>query len=374
MRPHGVVGEIGRHALLAVEAQAVDELEAHVLRQQRPNRVEVLRIEALDIGLEPRPLRLGQGRNRGIVVLRGEDAQAGAPALQRRLGRRHAAADDLADLLQGMAEHVAQDYAAALCRTQPHEGPEACRRDLAILDLVPRGRDHLGILVCMPGLLARAPPQEVQGRVVGDAKQPALRVGDRPGCRRRLHRLQHGFLHHVLAVDDRAGHPCAVAMQPRPELAQELLHGLLRRRWWGGITWSFRHGRSFQRWCRHYASPPGRDRSAGPADGTSRALLRATARNRPAAAPANESIAATPMAATKPWLNASGVAWLPAWANAATASATPQAPPSWRIVLSVPEALPMSASATAPTTAFCATVTATAKPPPARTIGATIAA
>jgi hypothetical protein len=40
VRPDGVVAEIGRDALLALEAHAVDELEAHVLRQHRPHRVE----------------------------------------------------------------------------------------------------------------------------------------------------------------------------------------------------------------------------------------------------------------------------------------------------------------------------------------------
>jgi hypothetical protein len=129
-----------------------------------------------------------------------------------------------------MAKHVAQDDAAALRHRQPHEGPEAGRHDLAILDGVPYGRDHVQILVRMLGLLARPSAQEVQSRMVGDAKQPTLRIGDRPCRRRRLHHLQHGFLNHVLAIDDGAGHPRAVAVQPRPELAQKLFHGLLWRR------------------------------------------------------------------------------------------------------------------------------------------------
>ena len=156
MRPRGVVAEIRRHALLPFEAHPVDDLEAHVLGQHGPDRVEVMRIEALDIGLEPRPFRLGQGRNRSVVGLPGERAKADPPSLQGRLDRRHAAADDLADLLQGIAEHVAQDDAAALRRRQPHEGSQAGRRDLAILDGVPHGRDHVQILVRMPGL-PRAP-------------------------------------------------------------------------------------------------------------------------------------------------------------------------------------------------------------------------
>src|SRR6478736_4579830 len=161
--------------------------------------------------------------------------------------------------------------------------------------------------------------------MVGDAEQPALRIGDRPGRRRRLHRLQHGFLNHILAIDDRAGHPRAVAVQPRPELAQELLHGLMRGRGWCVASSTFRQAEPPRHGSRDYASSPGLDKRAGRA---LRALPRALGSNSPAPAPAKESIAATPVAAAKPWLKAKGVAWLPARAKTTTASATPKAPPS----------------------------------------------
>ena len=45
-------------------------------------------------------------------------------------------------------------------------------------------------------------------------------------------------------------------------------------------------------------------------------------------------------------------------ANTATAIARPNAPPSWRIMLNVPEALPISFCATALTTTFCAAMIA----------------
>jgi hypothetical protein len=54
--------------------------------------------------------------------------------------------------------------------------------------------------------------------------------------------------------------------------------------------------------------------------------------------------------------------------------ATPNAPPSWRIVLNVPEARPMCSRPTAPTTALCAGGMAIDTPAPATVNGATICA
>jgi hypothetical protein len=81
-----------------------------------------------------------------------------------------------------MAKHIAQHDAAALRRRQPHKGSEAGRRNLAILDGAPDSRDHVQVLVRMMGLLARPSAQEVQRRMVGDAKQPPDRIVDRLCC------------------------------------------------------------------------------------------------------------------------------------------------------------------------------------------------
>jgi len=64
--------------------------------------------------------------------------------------------------------------------------------------------------------------------VVGDAEEPSLGVGDWLDGGGRLHCLEQRFLQHVLAVDDRAGHPGAVAVEARPKLAHHLLDRLLR--------------------------------------------------------------------------------------------------------------------------------------------------
>ncbi len=68
-------------------------------------------------------------------------------------------------------------------------------------------------------------------------------------------------------------------------------------------------------------------------------------------------------------MNASGEAKLPAPANTATSTAIPNTPPSSRIMLLAPAALPSSPSATDPTTEFCAEGIAIDTPTPATTKG-----
>jgi hypothetical protein len=89
-------------------------------------------------------------------------------------------------------------------------------------------------------------------------------------------------------------------------------------------------------------------------------------------APANDSTDATELAAANPRLKSSALARLPSRANAATVMATPNAPPSYRIMLSTPDALPICEVATALTTLFCTIGIAIAKPAPAAIIGATM--
>ena len=127
-----------------------------------------------------------------------------------------------------MAEHVHQDDAAALRDRQAHQGAQAGGGGLAAVDLAVGIGDHVEILVGTDILLARAAAQEIQRRVVGDAEQPALRMGDRAGVGKRLDRLGHRLLQHVLAIDDRAGHAGAIAMQLGPKLRQKLLEACAR--------------------------------------------------------------------------------------------------------------------------------------------------
>jgi len=144
-----------------------------------------------------------------------------ARPIERGLHGRNAAVDHIADLLQRVAEHVHEDDAATLRDWQPHEGAQTGDGDLTVVRGACGVNDHVGILVragCVP---SGAVAQKVQCRIVGDTKQPALRVNDRSGIGQRFERLDDRFLHHVLSVDDRAGHARAVAMQLGPQFAEQ---------------------------------------------------------------------------------------------------------------------------------------------------------
>jgi hypothetical protein len=75
---------------------------------------------------------------------------------------------------------------------------------------------------------------------VRNAEQPALDIGDRSRRREGLDRLDEGILHDVLAVDDRACHAGAIAVQPGPQVAQqpvELRARVAVRRRVGLVRW-----------------------------------------------------------------------------------------------------------------------------------------
>jgi hypothetical protein len=100
---------------------------------------------------------------------------------------------------------------------------EAGSGDLAVVGDVCGVNKHVWVLVGTVAIPPSAAPQKVQGRVMGDTKQPTLRMRDRSRVRQRLDRLDQRLLHHVLAIDDRAGHACAVAMQLRPQFAEQAI-------------------------------------------------------------------------------------------------------------------------------------------------------
>src|SRR4051794_38173431 len=81
--------------------------------------------------------------------------------------------------------------------------------------------------------------------------------------------------------------------------------------------------------------------------------------------PMTENAARTATAGANPSRNASGEAKLPAPANTAAATATPKTPPSSRIMLLAPAALPTSSSENEPITEFCADGIAIDTPTPA---------
>src|ERR687892_595249 len=88
-------------------------------------------------------------------------------------------------------------------------------------------------------------------------------------------------------------------------------------------------------------------------------------RARATVAPSAENAARTPSAGANPSRKASGEAKLPAPAKTAADTATPKTPPSSRIMLLAPAALPTSSRENAPTTEFCAAGIAIDTPTPA---------
>ena len=141
--------------------------------------------------------------------------------MQRRLHRRQAEIHHLANLLQRAAEHVHQNHAGALRDRQPHEGAQACTRDLAARDGVGRVGNHVRFLARSKSFLPSAAAEKVQRGVVRDAKQPALGIAEPARRRKLLDRLDQRVLQHVFAIDHRADHARAIAMQLRPHRNQQ---------------------------------------------------------------------------------------------------------------------------------------------------------
>jgi hypothetical protein len=221
----GIVVKVLAHLVAAIHSRPCDELEPHLVGEHVAYGVEVARVEPLHIGREERAFGLRRSGHWCILGLLRQRPQARAATMQRSLDRRHAAVHDPADLVKRIAEHVHQNDAAALRRLKTHESAQAGGCDLAISD----GRcwidDHFGILVDADGLLSGAAAQKVQRRIVGDAKQPAFRMGNRLRLRKSLDRLHQRLLDHILAVDDRAGHAGAVTMQFRSQLGEKTIQG-----------------------------------------------------------------------------------------------------------------------------------------------------
>lgn len=75
--------------------------------------------------------------------------------------------------------------------------------------------------------MARAIAQMIEGGVVRDTEQPTLRIFNRPIRLPRHDRLDEDVLDDIVAVDGRADHARAVAMQPRAHIGEELVEFLV---------------------------------------------------------------------------------------------------------------------------------------------------
>src|SRR2546422_8269881 len=109
--------------------------------------------------------------------------------MQCRLYGRNAHIHDAADLLEGIAEYIHEDDAAALRHRKAHEGPQAGGGDLPIVRDGYRVDDHVRICVSVGGVLSGTVTQEIQCRIVSDAKQPGLWMRDQSRLGQCLNRF-----------------------------------------------------------------------------------------------------------------------------------------------------------------------------------------
>src|SRR5262249_10339669 len=129
----GIVVEIRSNLRPTLLLKLRNEVEPHLIGEHVAYGIEVARVEVLDISGEQRALGFSQNGWRNVVGLPCQLAQTGTAAMQCRLYGRNAHIHDAANLLEGIAEHVHEDDAAALRHRKAHEGPQASGRDLSIV-------------------------------------------------------------------------------------------------------------------------------------------------------------------------------------------------------------------------------------------------
>src|ERR1700730_8394331 len=117
-----------------------------------------------------------------------------------------------------MTENILQDHRAALKFRQPQKRLKADRDDVRLgygrrFEVFGERNDRV------PGPVA----QEIEARVVGDAKQPALEIIHPGALGSRVKGLDEGILQYILAIDRRSRHARAVAMKAWPQRLQTIL-------------------------------------------------------------------------------------------------------------------------------------------------------
>src|SRR5262245_32948992 len=119
----GIVIEVCSNFASTLLLQLGDEFEPHLLGEHVAYRIEVARVEALDVSGEKRALGFRQNGAGKFVGLLCQLAKTRTAAIERGLDGGNAAVCDDTDLLKRVAEHVHQDHAAALRHRKAHEGP-----------------------------------------------------------------------------------------------------------------------------------------------------------------------------------------------------------------------------------------------------------
>src|SRR4051812_16507001 len=117
-----------------------------------------------------------------------------------------------------MAKHILEDHRAALKLRQLQKRLKADRDDISFghrrcLEVFGERNDGV------PGPAAK----QVEARIVGDAKQPALKIVHPGALGSCAQRFDEGILQYVLAIDRRSRHACAVTMKAWPKRGQPIL-------------------------------------------------------------------------------------------------------------------------------------------------------
>ena len=193
--------------LLAAALRLRDQVEPAVVADERAHAVPVAGVE--EASRSDRARRASSPRSRPRHALAA--SKFPRPAHERRFHRHHRGPHGLRRLLERVAEHVLQDDRAPLRHRQREKARERRAHDRRIgLVLEPGDLVDLGVQV---DVFVAVALQEIDRRVVRDAKQPGAQRRHLGGEAQRVERLGERVLDDVLALDDRAGEARAVAMQ-----------------------------------------------------------------------------------------------------------------------------------------------------------------
>jgi hypothetical protein len=202
----GRVGEASR--------KTVGHTQACVGAGELAHAVPVASIESIDI--EAKQFRCFRVRRRLAFRLLGKRREFSTAAIEGGLDAADRGIDEIGDFVERIVEYVLEQHAGSLLGRKVQYEP----LDGAV-DLPTRSFDRqnqFGARGGSLGLLPDLPPAEkIDAAIVDDPEQPRL---ERPAVVKSVELaigVEHGLLHHVFAIQRRAGHARAVAVQPRAE-------------------------------------------------------------------------------------------------------------------------------------------------------------
>jgi hypothetical protein len=213
-----IAREIEINLVAPLQLEPVHQIELHIIGEHGADCVEIAAPKQMDVSRDLPPVRIGHQRQPSVSGCLRESPQRNAPALKRRFGRWWRALGDACDLLDRMTQNILEDHSAALQFGQSQKRLKADRDHVRLgnggrFDVLGERNDGI------PGPVT----QEIEARVMGDAKQPALEIVHRGALGSRVKGLDEGILQYILAIDRRSRHARAVAMKAWPQRFQTIL-------------------------------------------------------------------------------------------------------------------------------------------------------